>query len=137
LVSCLLAEASRLILEGDLKAASPIVRYALKIDPEHKDARKLEAALSFGSKLKELDAKQLEKTIKDCESLIDESSEGTAQLTRTLGVLYHRKALQAEKSGKKIDEAWKECLSYWKERILHNEKFWKQFEEEYNQGKGK
>src|SRR4029079_15077410 len=103
--------------------ASPIVRYALKIDPEHKDARKLEAALSFGSKLKELDAKQLEKTIEDCEALIDESADGAAQLTRTLGFFYHRRALQAEKSGKKVDEAWKECLRYWKEHILYNDKF--------------
>lgn len=137
LVGCLLAEASRLILEGDLKGASPLVRHALKIDPNHADAKKLEAALSFGSRLKELDPKQLEKTIRECESLIEESSEGSAQLTRTLGVLYHRKALQAERAGKNVDEAWDACVKYWRKRIFNSDGFWKSFEEEYNQGKDK
>jgi tetratricopeptide (TPR) repeat protein len=136
LVSCLLADAAARVLAGDLAAAIPIVGRALKLKPDHKQARKLDDALHFSTRLKNLDVKQLDKTITECEALLKDSG-GSPHILRALAILYHRKAVQAEKTGKHAKDEWAACIKFWRKRLLDNDAYWDKFLEEYNIGKGK
>jgi hypothetical protein len=136
LVGCLLAAAADCILKGNLNAAAPLVKRALGFDAAHAAARKLHDALSFGSRLKNLDPARLEEAIRECEALARQG-ERWPQVLRTLGVLYHRKAIEAEKKDRSADKLWSPCVKFWRQRIVDNDAFWARYAEDYNTAKGK
>ena len=132
LVSCLLATAARFALDGDLKAALTFVRRALAIAPTNALAGRLAGAIDSGQRLKNLDLKQLDAAVRDCETMVKDSS--SSQLLRTLAVLYHRRALQSELSSS-AQANWDRCVDFWRKRLLNENAFWTDFEQEYNAGK--
>jgi tetratricopeptide (TPR) repeat protein len=136
LVACLLAAAAERILKRDLRGAGPFVQRALALEPKNADAQKLQDALSFGSQLGNFDLAQIDQAIKQCEELLKTDS-GSAQLVRTLGVLYHRQAAEAERKNRPTDASWQRCLKFWKGRIMEDDAFWGRYAEEYNAGKGR
>jgi hypothetical protein len=108
----------------------------LQCDPDDADARRLSGALSFGARLRSLDVSELDDAIRRCEAL-ERDGGASSQLTRTLAVLYHRRALQAEARGRAADADWRPCLDYWKKNVFRDDSFWEGYTEEYNLGKGK
>lgn len=136
LVACLLAAAAERILAQDQAGARPFVQRALEVAPDDKDARRLAQALAFNQNFRNLDLKEIDKTIAQCEKLI-ESEEPSMQLLRTLGVLYHRRAVSRDQKGRNSEPFWQECTTFWKKRILDTNSFWERYQDEYNAGKGR
>ena len=136
LVACLLAAAGEAIKQGKAERASTLVAKARKFAPSDADAARLADAIVIYLQMQRLDPSQLDNAIGQCEKMM-KGDKPAAQLVRSLGVLYHRKAVEAEHQNKSPDKAWDQCLGFWKKHILKKDKFWEQFVIEYNLGKGR
>lgn len=135
LADCLLAAAADIVRQGQFAQATTLVEEALRHVPGHKLGKELQSALGMALRLGKLDLEAIDSAISDCRGML--SAEAPAQLVRTLGVLLHRKAFQAERKGSDAVRAWQESNEFWNSRILSQPAFWTKFRDEYNAGKDK
>jgi tetratricopeptide (TPR) repeat protein len=136
LVACLLAAAAEAIKAAKPERASALVAKAGGLAPDDPDAARLADAVAVYLQLQRLDPAQLDNAIAQCEKLMT-GDKPSAQLVRSLAVLYHRKAVEAERANKSPDKVWDRCVEFWKANVLAKDGFWDQFATEYNLGKGR
>ena len=135
LVGCVLAVAAQAVMKGDLKTASDSVSQALRYDAKNKEAKSLHDALSLATSLKSLNLAQLDEAIATCHRQF--MSDKSPDVVRSLANLLHRKAVQAERSGRAPDDMWNECFQFWQSNIFQNQQFWPRFAETYNAGRSR
>ena len=136
LVGCILASASAAVRRGELDQAEQKVAQALRYDANDPDAKRFREALGFARNLSQLDLRKLDTAIAQCRGMVEAGDRGP-QLVRSLGVLYHRYACQAESKGRSAEQPWQTCLKFWQQQILKSNGFWDGFLTAYNTGRGR
>jgi len=135
-VACWLAAAADAVRAGQPALAVAHAAKVRELDPKNAEAAGLADAVAVYLQMQRLDPAQLDSAIVQCEKMMA-AAKPSAQLVRSLGVLHHRKAVEAERGNKAPDKAWDACYDFWKGNILTRDAFWDQFATEYNLGKGR
>jgi tetratricopeptide (TPR) repeat protein len=134
--TCMVAAAAAAVLRNDVPFASQQLQHAIAACPAHTDAIRLRDAISMSTNLRALDLGQLDSAIAQCESVL-KTGNRSPDLLRNVGCLYHRRAVGAELRNSSPQQRWKECVAFWRDRIIGRTEFWATYMASYNAGKTK